>query len=154
MIAAIIPAAGASVRMGTPKALLKFRGMTFLGAILDATSAAGLHPIVVVLGRDNDKILSVNDLSGVITIETNDPAAGPIGSVKVAVRTLLNYPVDAAIVWHVDRPHVSVDTVRTLVDRERLRRGAIVLPTFQGRRGNPVVFGRQVFDDLLAAPRG
>jgi molybdenum cofactor cytidylyltransferase len=47
---------------------------------------------------------------------------------------------------------VAVDTARALIDRFREGDAAVVVPVFDGRRGHPVVFGRAVFDELLAAP--
>lgn len=154
MIAAIILAAGTSRRMGTPKAALAFRGTTFLGAILDAAAALGLNKRIVVVGAHEDKMLSTNDLSDVDIIRNEQLDSGPIGSIRLALRALLNHPVEGLLVWHVDRPHVSIATVQALLDRFRVGDAAIVLPTHGGHRGHPVIFGRDVFDELLEAPDG
>ena len=58
----------------------------------------------------------------------------------------------AALVWHVDRPHVAVATLAKLIDRFRQGGAAIVLPTLSGQRGHPVMFGREVFDELIETP--
>lgn len=152
MIAAIILAGGASQRMGTPKALLKFRDATFLETILEAGLAAGLQPRVVVLGYDANKILQELTLDHVTVVRSDDLAAGPIGSIRTGIGTILNHAVDAAVVWHVDQPHVRLDTVRALTDRFRAAQAPILIPTYRGRRGHPVLFARGVFDELLAAP--
>ncbi len=152
MIAAIVLAAGTSERMGKPKAALAFRGTTFLGAILDAARALGLARRVVVVGPDADNLLGINDLSDVDVIRNDDPATGPIGSIRLAIRELLNHPVEGLLVWHVDRPHISLATIQALLDRFRAGDAAIVIPTYEGRRGHPVIFSRAVFDELLRAP--
>lgn len=154
MITAIVLAAGASQRMGATKALLPFRGTTFLGAILDAVLAVGLAKRVAVLGVDADKILSGIDLSGVEVLRNPDPRSGPIESLRLALRAPFNHPVEASLVWHVDRPHVSLTSVQALVDRFRRGGAAIVIPSYQGQRGHPVIFGREVFQELLDAPDG
>ena len=156
MIAAIILAAGASKRMGEPKALLRFRGTTFLETVLQASQAAAIERRIVVLGPDADKVLRGMDLSGVRTIRNPNPATGPIGSIKLAISEILNHPVEAVVVWHVDRPHVTVATVQALLDRFASRDAAIVVPEYCGRRGHPVLFGREVFPELLdaSAPEG
>lgn len=152
MIAAIIPAAGASVRMGRPKALLHLRGETFLETVLRGCVASGINRCVVVLGPDKDNILSQNTLSGCAVVQNPTPATGPIGSIRIALAELVNHPVEAALVWHVDRPHVALGTVAALIDRFREGGAAIVVPEFEGRRGHPVIFGRGVFEELLQAP--
>jgi molybdenum cofactor cytidylyltransferase len=152
MVAAIILAAGASQRMGYPKALLPYRGSSFLAGILDATFAAGIETRVVVLGYYADKIQESLDLSGAIVVMNHNLDAGPIGSIRAGILALAPHPVDGALIWPVDRPHVPVAVITDLLDSFRKTRQAIVVPTFRGRRGHPVIFGRAAFEELLAAP--
>lgn len=152
MIAAIIPAGGASERMGAPKALLPHRGRTFLGTILDACAALGLPQRLVVLGYDADKILSGIDLSDATVLRNPAPESGPIGSIRAGVEAVLNHPVEGVLVWHVDRPHVAIATVQALLDQFRQGKEPIVVPSWKGRRGHPVIFGRAVFEELLTVP--
>ena len=152
MIAAIILAAGASERMGYPKALLPYRGRPFLTGILEACQAVGMEHNVVVLGYYEDKIRSTIDLSDAIVATNTELDAGPIGSIRAGIRALTGKPVEAAVIWPVDRPHVGVATVSALVDAFRESHGAIVVPTHDGRRGHPVLFSKAVFEELLGAP--
>ena len=151
MIAAIILAAGTSRRMGHSKALLRFRGATFLETILAACAAAGIQRRVVVLGPDGDKILQNIDLEGVTVVWNRAPETGPIGSLRIGIEAIINHPVDAVFAWHVDRPHVPVATVEALINTFRGTRAQIVVPEYGGRRGHPVLFSRDVFAELLAA---
>lgn len=138
--------------MGSPKALLEYRGRTFLESILDATAALGLHRLVA-LGHDADKVLTQHDLRDVTTVTNQEMAAGPIGSIRASIRAIESHPVDALLVWPVDFPHVAVDTARILVDGFRTNAmSAIVIPEFEGKGGHPVLFGRSVFEELLSAP--
>jgi molybdenum cofactor cytidylyltransferase len=152
MFAAIILAAGASQRMGYPKALMPYRGRSFLTGILEASLAAGVELRVVVLGYYAGKIQSEIDLSGVIVTMNEDLDSGPIGSIRAGIRALALHSVQAALVWPVDRPHVPVATVTALLDAFRGSHQPIVVPAFEGRRGHPVLFARSVFDELLDAP--
>lgn len=138
--------------MGTPKALLDYRGRTFLQTILDATAVLGLQRLVA-LGHDADKVLALHDLQGVTTVTNQEMAAGPIGSIRASIRAIERRPIDALLVWPVDFPHVGVDTVQALVDRfHKQDRSVIVIPEFDGHGGHPVIFGRSVFEELLVAP--
>ena len=56
------------------------------------------------------------------------------------------------MVFLVDHPLVEESTVALLVERFRQTRQPIVIPTFEGRRGHPVLFGRTVFAELFSAP--
>ncbi len=152
MIAAIILAAGASERMGRSKALLRIRGETFLEAVLEVCKASGINRCVVVVGPDGDKLLSSVDLSGCTVVQNPEPETGPIGSIRIALHAVVNHPVEAVLVWHVDQPHVTVSTVTALIDRFHQGSPAIVVPEFEGQRGHPVIFGRAVFGELLEAP--
>ena len=153
MFGAIILAAGESARMGHPKALLTYRGEAFLAGILHAAFAAGLERRVTVLGHHADKVLKEIDFGDDITVVRSEKLdAGPIGSIRAGVRAILNHPVEAAVIWPVDRPHVSVATITGLIDGFRESAKPIVVPSHDGRRGHPVLFGRDLFEELLAAP--
>jgi CTP:molybdopterin cytidylyltransferase MocA len=152
MIAAIVLAGGASERMGTPKALLPFRGSTFLAVVIECCRAQGLTPVVVVVGPDVYNLLSDSDLADATVICNPAPESGPLGSIRLGLEAAVNHPVEAALVWHVDRPHVRPETVARLVEQFRDGGQPIVVPGYGGRRGHPVLFGRPVFDELLSAP--
>jgi molybdenum cofactor cytidylyltransferase len=51
-------------------------------------------------------------------------------------------------------PHVAIATVELLLDGFRTGHSAIAVPTFEGKGGHPVIFGRTVFDELLDTPDG
>ena len=137
--------------MGFPKALLRFHNRTFLQTILDASEALGVQRLVVV-GAARDNILSDHDLHDVKVVYNEEIEAGPIGSIRASVREVLVHPVDGLLVWPVDFPHVAVETARALIDGFKLGKADVVVPQYQGRRGHPVIFGRPVFDELLAIP--
>ena len=152
MIAATVISAGTSSRMGFPKALLEFHGRTFLETILDAMRAAGVQRRVVVLGPDADKILKNIDLRDVTVLSTERLEAGPIGSIRAAIREVQAHPVDGLLVWPVDMPQVTIATVETLLERFLNSDRVIAVPEFDGTRGHPVIFGRATFQELLEAP--
>lgn len=138
--------------MGEPKALLRVGGETFLERILRTARAAGIEDVVLVVGADSDKILSMSNLTSLITVWTQEPESGPIGSIRAGIRALINHQVEGALIWHVDRPRVAVGTIRALVTAFSEERVQVAVPVHGGRRGHPVLFGRGVFAELLEAP--
>lgn len=153
MIAATVLAAGDSARMGSPKALLDYRGMTFLSSILQTLKQAGIERQLVVLSAELLNALSPSDLSHVESVISQEPAAGPIGSIRTALRLYRAERLRALLVWPVDLPHVHVDTIQCLtssLDDE----ADILLPRFRGRRGHPVILGSGIFREVLELPSG
>lgn len=150
MIAATILSAGMSSRMGYPKALLRYRGRTFLQSILDVTAAVGIARRLVVLGPEPDRILSEHELRGVTLVTNPEMDLGPIGSIKASIEAIRVHPVDGLLVWPVDFPHVAVKTVELMIEAFREKPDSIVVPSTQGQRGHPVLFPRSVFAELEA----
>ena len=152
MIAATILAAGESVRMGSHKALLRYRGRTFLETILEKLRVVGIHRCLA-LGENSDVISENLALSGVTIVTNREPEIGPIGSIRAAIRALENQSVEGLMIWPVDLPHVSTSTVRAVVERfHQNDLPEIVVPTFKSKRGHPVIFRRTVFSELLSCP--
>jgi molybdenum cofactor cytidylyltransferase len=152
VIAAVVLAAGESRRMGFPKAALPYRNSTFLQATVAACDAAGLSPVVVVVSSSIRKALNGIQLANFVVAINDTPQTGQIGSLKKGLGLLLNRPVDAAVVWPVDHPRVRIATVQQMLEAYRESRAPIVIPTYQGKRGHPVLFARSLFEELLAAP--
>jgi molybdenum cofactor cytidylyltransferase len=151
MIAATILSAGVSSRMGFPKALLQYRGRTFLQSILDVTAAVGISRRLVVLGPEPDRILSEHELRGVTLVTNDEMDLGPIGSIRASIEAIQVHPVDGLLVWPVDFPHVAVKTVELMIEAFRAQPDCIVVPATRGKRGHPVLFPRSVFPELAAA---
>ena len=153
MNSVVILAAGASVRMGSPKALLDLAGTTFLERVIAASRAAAIDHIMVAVAHDDVKILKTNALRDVdVVINAATPVAVPLGSIQAAISRVINQKVDSLLVWPVDQPHVASSTASAIITAFLRSRKPIVLPTFDGRRGHPVLFARPVFPELLSAP--
>ncbi len=141
---AIVLAAGKSERMGRPKALLPFRKRTFLGNILDAISRSSIESTVVVLGHERELIERSEALPHVVFNPGYEQ--GMITSFQAGIRALPP-DTDGAVIFLVDHPVVEPQTIDILIDH--FARGHIVLPTFQGRRGHPVLFSAVVLQEIL-----
>jgi molybdenum cofactor cytidylyltransferase len=150
-ITPVILAAGDSVRMGYPKALLPFRGGTFLAHILETLSTANLDSPLVVLGREADRIRKQIALADRQVLVNRDPKRGQLSSMQLAIAEMSS-SAEACLFWPVDQPDVSAGLVRSLIDLFRKSAAQIALPVYGGRRGHPAIFGRGLFQELLATP--
>ena len=147
MISAIVLAAGKSERMGRPKALLPFRGRTFLGNILDAISHTSIEDTFVVLGHHRAEIEQSLSLPSVVFNPNYEQ--GMITSFQAGVRAL-SWDASGAFLFLVDHPVVEPATIEAMI--MNLAPNRIVLPTFEGRRGHPVLFSSEVLEEILALP--
>ncbi|MES1257704.1 MAG: nucleotidyltransferase family protein [Acidobacteriota bacterium] len=143
--AAIILAAGESRRMGRPKALLPFRGGTFL-SVLAETLAVSCSTVIAVFGYDGENV-SRSAPAAVITTVNPDYRLGMLTSLQAGLRAC---PDDAGVVLFtlVDHPAVTPETVAALT-----RTGAdIAIPRYRGQRGHPVLMRRAIALEYLAEP--
>lgn len=148
-VAAIVLAAGGSVRMGQPKQLLAIGGRPMVRRVAEAACGTGLAQVVVVVGADAAAVAQA--LAGLpVTIVVNEAWANGLStSVRVGIRSL-RPEIQAALIVLADQPALTPDLLETLVVRYRATGAPIVAPFFQGRRGNPVLFDRTLFPELLA----
>jgi CTP:molybdopterin cytidylyltransferase MocA len=151
-LAAIILAAGESRRMGRPKALLACKGTTFLGNLLRVTAHPGIGIRRVVLGAGADEIRRAAMLAPEVVVLNTDWPKGQLSSLHAGLRSLPEGGTDGVLVCPVDHPLISPQLVDRLIKAFRGQQRPIVMPTYQGHRGHPVIFAAQLYPELLAAP--
>jgi molybdenum cofactor cytidylyltransferase len=146
---AVVLAAGASSRMGTPKALLLHQGRTFLERWLDALGAAGVVDVRIVLGRDGEVIRRRVPLPEHHVVINPAPERGMLSSFRIGIAAL---PPGVAgyLLCPVDHPAVGSELIGALA--ARLEPGRIVVPIARGRRGHPVLFAAGLRREIEAAP--
>jgi molybdenum cofactor cytidylyltransferase len=152
MIPAIVLAAGASTRMGSPKALLRTGDRTFVRAILDTLRAAGTSEAVVVIRSGDTAIEQEIAAAGFGRAVVNPRAAeGQLTSLIAGLDAIDRPGAGAALVTLVDVPLVTAGTVRTLRARAMDSAATVVRAVHRGRHGHPVIFKRALFDALRRA---
>lgn len=152
MIAGIILAAGRSSRMGRDKALLAYRGSTFLGYLIDILRQPRIGFLRIVLGENAEAVREQVVFDSSQLVVNPHPELAQLVSLQLAIRSIPEQLVDGAVVCLVDHPCIERETVRLLLDRFYQSGKRIVIPTFGGRRGHPVLFAASLFGELLAAP--
>lgn len=148
-VAGIVLAAGRSSRMGRPKQLLPFRGRTVLEWVVDNALASRLHRVIVVLGHAAEAVKPLMEQRKVTTTVNPSYGAGQSSSLKAGLREL-SEDCEAALFLLGDQPLVTAETIDLLIDVFADSPSPIIIPTFNGRRGNPVLFSRVTFPRIEA----
>lgn len=147
-IAAIILAAGQARRFGSPKQLLDWQGQPLLRHVILQALAAPVAEIVVVLGAHMVQIAPmVHGLPVTLTVN-HAWTQGMSGSVKAGLQALRVEP-DAAIFLLADQPLITPDLIRRIIEVHARTRAGIVAPRAGERPGNPVLFARALFPELM-----
>jgi molybdenum cofactor cytidylyltransferase len=150
-IAAILLAAGRSTRMGGPNKLLaEIGGKPLVRMAAEQALASRARPVIVVTGHQRDKVEAALQGLDVRTVHNPNFAEGLSTSVKTGLAAVPE-TADGAIVCLADMPQVTATLIDKLVAAFDPERGAlVVIPTIDGKRGNPVVWARRFFPELMA----
>ena len=146
-IAAVVLAAGSSSRLGEPKQLLPLGRGVVLDETLARARRSGLEPLLLVVGHHAAQILEAVDRSGFTIVRNSDYEQGQSTSVRAAVAALPP-DVDAAIFLLGDQPLIAPETLQALAEARQRTGAPIVQPRYPEGRGNPVLIGRELFDEL------
>ncbi len=141
--AAIILAAGGSVRMGQPKLLLPWNGQPLIRQAVQTALQAGLAPVIVVTGAHQTEIQAA--LAGLPVRFAHNPdwAAGQSGSIGSGMERLPG-TTGSVIFLPGDQPFVTPELLSALTSAQTRQRQAILAPYGSEQRSNPVLFDRQV----------
>lgn len=149
MIAGLILAAGESSRMGQDKALLAYRGRTFLENILATLREAGVEKIAVVLGHHADEIRRATQLGDAEIVINRDYTRGQTSSLQTGLQALATPDLEAVVLCPVDQPAVSDEMIRSLIAAFHESGAPVVIPTYQNQRGHPVLISGTLLEELL-----
>lgn len=150
-LAAVVPAAGRSRRMGREKVLLPFRASTSLEEILVTLAAAGVRDVAVVLRTDLAEAAARARDAGARVLVNPDPDGDMAESIRIGLAEL-SPSAEAIFIWPADHPAVNRATIEALA---AVRDEAIVwIPTWNGRRGHPALLGRSLVPGVFTMPRG
>ena len=150
-LAAVVLAAGRSTRMGGPNKLLaEIRGRPLVRIVVEEALASHAKPVIVVVGHQRGEVEKALAGLPVQFVHNPDFAQGLGTSLKAGIAAV-PAEADGAIVCLADMPQVDASLLNRLIAAFDPDRGAlIVMPTVEGRRGNPVLWSRRFFPDLMA----
>lgn len=151
-VGAIVLAAGASRRLGTPKQILEFEGLPLLLRSVMAAQQAGLDPVVVVTGAHADQVQqaleSRDELETVRWAFNAEWERGMGSSIACGMRALAKEELEAVIVMVCDQPMLSGELLVSIRDRFDRNPHRVVESDYGGSSGPPVLFGRSHFESL------
>ncbi|MDE3136879.1 MAG: nucleotidyltransferase family protein [Acidobacteriota bacterium] len=151
MLAAVILTGGESRRMGSPKALLHFHGHTFLEHLLEVTGHPRLGVRRVITGASHAEIVRHVTLPPGVVVMNRQWQRGQLSSIRAAIESLRSVETEGMLVALVDHPLITKTVVESLLAAFDRSPRSIVLPTWQGRRGHPVIFPARLYSELYHA---
>ena len=149
-VAAVILAAGRSTRMGGPNKLLaELGGKPLVRLVTEQALASKAQGVIVVTGHQADEVRKALTGLKVTFVHNPDFAEGLAGSVKAGIAAVTQ-KADGAVICLGDMPLISAHLIDRLVESFAPDRGnLIVVPVSDGRRGNPVLWSRRFFNELM-----
>ncbi|WP_272700777.1 DVU_1551 family NTP transferase [Desulfovibrio sp. Fe33] len=148
-LAAIIPAAGLSSRMGRFKPLLPLANGTVLSRCVTLFRKCGVERIVTVTGKRADEVAACAAEAGAEAVFNPSYERGMYSSVLTGVRAL-GTDVSAFFMLPADIPLVRPETVKRLIDDFERLRPSVLYPRFAGERGHPPLISADIIPAILA----
>ena len=161
----IIPAAGMSRRIGRPKQALPYAGSTIVGTVARTLLDAGVTGVVVVTRNDLVKRLDLPDDERVGTTINDDTDSEMIDSIRIGLAGLAGAhspldvgqspsPADGVLVVPADMPTVTADACRACMAAFITDPRRIVIATYQGVRGHPIIFPLSLWPTIDSLTQG
>jgi molybdenum cofactor cytidylyltransferase len=148
-VAGVVLAAGSSSRMGANKLLLPLAGSTLLSRAVATAGAAGLDPVLVVIGHEGERARAELAALRCVPVPNPDHARGINSSLRAGIRAVPD-GCQAAVVLLADMPFVTAEMVRAVVERFRESEAPLVLSVYGGVLAPPTLYGRELFPELGA----
>jgi molybdenum cofactor cytidylyltransferase len=149
---AVILAAGSSSRYGALKQVIAIDGEPMVRRIARNALAAGLHPVVVVVGAQSDRVVDCLVNLDIHSVPNAEWAAGMGGSLSTGTRALLQLPVElrSLMVMLADQPAISIDDLERMLTLHAQSPDRILACQHQGELAPPCIFPLAYADELAA----
>ena len=144
LICGIILAAGESRRMGRPKMLLPFGNLSIIEKLVQSATRSFIDKTFVVLGSDKEAIGQLIQDYPVETVFNNLYRNGMLSSVQAGLKSV-NEETTAIMVLLGDQPMIGSSIMNKMIETYRTSDKEIIVATYQGKRGHPLLFGKKYF---------
>lgn len=155
-ISGMLLAAGLSTRMGQPKQLLPFGKSTIVETVVDNMLDSKFCEVIVIVGHCATQVQDILGERPVKIVFNPDYREGMLTSAQVGIRSLNFENVknksdrDAFSLMLVDQPFITSELIDKVIDAYGQTDKGIVLPSYNYKRGHPVIFHQRYADDILA----
>lgn len=146
MISAIVLAAGQARRFGECKQLALVNGKPLLQHSLDTLRESRVDDVVVVLGAYANEIREQIQFRDERIVVNPDHEKGMSTSIQAGLRAIDS---DATFIVLADQPFVAAKTYDVLIDEYRRSRAKVIIPAYNGFRGNPVLVDKSLFSEMM-----
>jgi molybdenum cofactor cytidylyltransferase len=152
-VGAVVLAAGMSRRMGEPKVLLPWgEGQTIIEHILEQLLLARVDHVTVVTGNQQARVSALAEALGATTVFNAAYETGEmLSSLKAGLRAMPDH-IGAALVVLGDQPSIQPRIIQQVMQRYAEGAGDIVAPSYNMRRGHPILIDRRYWREILALP--
>jgi molybdenum cofactor cytidylyltransferase len=148
MISAILLGAGESRRMGVDKLLLPWGGKTVLDRCFETLLRSEVQELVVVLGIRNERVTNLFQGRKIKVVVNPYSNRGMSTSIRRGLQ-IIRPSCHGILIALGDQPLLKTRTVNVLIHAFEKGKAGIIVPSFQGRRGHPVIFHRRYKKELL-----
>lgn len=144
----IILAAGESRRMGTPKQLLPFGEKSVIETVVDKFLQVSFNEIIVVTGYYTEQIQKKLDGYPIKIVINEKYADGMLSSIQLGINSADN-SADAYLIGLCDQPFIPSSVIFDLLEHFDKQGKGIVLPSYEGRKGHPIIIHRKYKDEIF-----
>jgi molybdenum cofactor cytidylyltransferase len=149
MSVALLPAAGASRRMGRPKLLLPVGGRPMVARVVEALRGGGVGEIVLVTAPGDDALQAWARQNGVTVAINPDPDRGMLSTIQEGIAALAGgLAGKILLISPADLPHLQAGTVAELLRKMTETGAPLALPTYHGKRGHPLAITPRLIPEI------
>lgn len=145
-VGGVLLASGQGKRFGSNKLLAEIEGVPLYRRAMDTLVGAGLHRLAVC--SPYPEILTAGENSGFLPLRNEHAAEGISASVRLGLSAMED--LDGVLFSVCDQPHLTTKSIIKLIDSFQESKTAVCALSWGGRRGNPVIFPRDLFGELAA----